>query len=80
MEMFYCEGNAIIQYSLKTDPPEALYWSTYRLKKSHIVIHNRMDRSEKAAWRTKILKSITYDETVSRSDKSTGHSSKVELG
>lgn len=69
MQMFYCEDGATIEYSLKTDPPEAEYWSTYRLKKSHIQIITPMDRSEKAAWREKILRSITYDEEVSRSDK-----------
>ena len=68
----------MIEYSLKTDPPEAMYWSTYRLKKSHIVIHHTMSRSEKADWRSKILKSITYDEEVSSVDSgSRNHARKV---
>lgn len=79
MQMFYCEGGATIEYSLKTDPPEAEYWSTYRLKKSHIQIITPMGRSEKAAWREKILRSITYDETVPKSDTSAGNRSKVRL-
>ena len=80
MQMFYCEGDAMIEYTLKTDPPEAQYWSTYKLKKSHIQIITPMDRTSKAEWREKILRSITYDETVSTSDTSSGNSTKVRLG
>ena len=80
MQMFYCEGDAMIEYTLKTDTPEAQYWSTYKLKKSHIQIITPMDRTSKAEWREKILRSITYDETVSTSDTSSGNSTKVRLG
>ena len=80
MQMFYCEGDAMIEYTLKTDPPEAQYWSTYKLKKSHIQFITPMDRTAKAEWREKILRSITYDETVSTSDTSSGNSTKVRLG
>ena len=77
--MFFCEVDAMIEYALKTDPPEAQYWSTYKLKKSHIQIITPMDRTSKAEWREKILRSITYDETVSKSDTSSGNSTKVRL-
>ena len=77
--MFFCEGDAMIEYALKTDPPEAQNSSTYKLKKSHIQIITPMDRTSKAEWREKILRSITYDETVSTSDTSSGNSTKVRL-
>lgn len=63
MEMFFTdEDGTVIQYDLVTDPPEAMYWTTYRLKKSHIKIISKMDRTEAASYREKILASILIGE------------------
>lgn len=63
MDMFFTdEDGTIIQYDLVTDPPEAMYWTTYKLKKSHIKIISKMDRTEAASYREKILASILIGE------------------
>ena len=63
MDMFFTdEDGTIIQYDLVTDPPEAMYWTTYKLKKSHIKIISKMDRTEAATYREKILASILIGE------------------
>lgn len=63
MEMFFTdEDGTVIQYDLVTDPPEAMYWTTYKLKKSHIKIISKMDRSTAASYREKILASILIGE------------------
>ena len=59
MEMYFVEADeTAIQYTLKTEPPEAMYWATYKLKKSDIKIISKMDRSQAAMYREKILASI----------------------
>ena len=45
MQHFYKNGSEIIEYKLVTDPPEAMYWSTYRLKKTDIKLVTKLDRS-----------------------------------
>ena len=63
MDMFFTdEDGTIIQYDLVTDPPEAMYWTTYKLKKSHIKIISKMDRTHAASYREKILASILIGE------------------
>jgi hypothetical protein len=48
-----------IEFQLHTDPPEALFWSTYRLKKSDIsIVTKGLDRSAKAELRQEILDEI----------------------
>ena len=38
-EMFYTDiDGELWQYELKTDPPEAMYWETYKLKQTDIKI------------------------------------------
>ena len=59
MQMYYCDDeDGVVEFMLKTDPPEGLYWSTYQLKKSDIEIITKMDRSGKARMRDKILRDI----------------------
>ena len=51
-----------IEYELATDPPEAAFWATYRLKSSHIKVIGKYDRSEKAALAREICNSIVKHE------------------
>jgi hypothetical protein len=51
-----------IEFELATDPPEAAFWSTYRLKPSHIKVVGKYDRSEKAALAREICNSIVEHE------------------
>lgn len=51
-----------IEYSLLTDPPEAIYWKTYKLKKSHIKLLTKVDRTKAAELRTEILEDILQSE------------------
>ena len=62
MEMFYGE----IKYTLKTDPPEAMYWHTHQLKKSEIKLLTRMDRTTGARIRQEILDDINSKEDPRR--------------
>lgn len=68
MEMYYGyddpkTGEAVIvEFTLKTEPPEGAYWSTYKLQKSDIVILTPMGRSEKALMREAILNDIFLNE------------------
>ena len=42
MNMFYkTDDGKEIEYYLQTDPPEAMYWSTYRLKLTHIKLKTK---------------------------------------
>tara|TARA_Y100000289_G_C3842687_1_gene109369 strand:- start:242 stop:517 length:276 start_codon:yes stop_codon:yes gene_type:complete len=62
MKMIYMKNKKEIQYSLKTDPAEAQYWTTYRLKKSDIKLETKTDRSTAALLRKEILDDITSTE------------------
>ena len=56
MEMFYTnEDGTTVEYALKTDPPEAAFWQTYKIKKSNIKIITKMSREDRAVYRQKIL-------------------------
>ena len=62
MEMYHqTEDGKLIQYELKTDPPEAIYWTTFRLLKSHIRVLTKLPKEEKTLYRTEI-----YDDIISR--------------
>lgn len=69
MKMYYCEDDLIVEYALKTDPPDAEFWSTYKLKKSDIKIVTKMNRSDAAEMRTKILTDIFSIEPNIRTTK-----------
>ena len=58
MEMMYKRDGKLIQYQLVTDPTEAEYWTTHRLKKSEIQIMTKSDRSTAAELRQEILDDI----------------------
>lgn len=63
-ECYYKRSDgSVIEYKLRTDPPEALFWSTYKLKKSDIrIVAKGFDRAEAAALRQEILDSINTHE------------------
>lgn len=61
MQMMYNRNGTLIEYTLKTDPPEAMYWTTYRLKKGDIQILTKTDRQTDAAIRQEI-----FDDIISR--------------
>ena len=65
MEMRY----GAVKYTLKTDPPEAMYWSTYKLMKSHVKILTKANRKEAARLRQEILDDIIKQEVSRRSDE-----------
>ena len=59
MNMFYkTDDGKEIEYYLQTDPPEAMYWSTYRLKLTHIKLKNKYDKEVSRTLRKEIFNSI----------------------
>ena len=58
MKMLYRRHDEFIEYTLSPDPAEALYWSTYRLKKGEIFLKVKLDRSITAEIRQEILDDI----------------------
>ena len=58
MQMFYKNDGKLVEYKLVTDPNEAEYWTTHRLKKSEIKIITERDRSTAANLRQEILDDI----------------------
>lgn len=64
--MFYNDGDRLWKYTLKTEPPEAAHWSTYKLKLSHIKILEKVDRATAARLRAEILEDISKGENNER--------------
>lgn len=58
MQMFYKRDGWLVEYKLVTDPTEAMYWTTHRLKKSEIKIITQCDRETAAQLRQEILDDI----------------------
>ena len=58
MKMTYHREGGDVDYTLVTDPPEAMYWTTYKLKKAHIKLLGKFDRSEAALIKQEILDDI----------------------
>lgn len=59
MQMFYTNNNGtVIQYTIQTDPLEAMYWTTYRLKVEHIKIITKLDRQTMTKVRREIFNDI----------------------
>jgi hypothetical protein len=57
--MFYERSpKEIIEYDLKTEPPEAMYWDTYRLKKVHIKLIDGFEKQDASDIKTEILDDI----------------------
>ena len=48
------------QYTLKTDPPDAMYWTTYRLKKTDVVLLDKLDKAT-----TALVKQDIFDDIIS---------------
>jgi len=70
MQMLYIDDDGTtVEYTLKTDPPEAIFWSTFKLQKSHIKIIGKMTREDAAMWRGKILDNILEREPNIRTTK-----------
>jgi hypothetical protein len=61
MHNYYKRNSEIVSYKLVTDPLEAIYWSTYRLKKSDVVLETKFDRSTTAE-----IKQEIFDDIISR--------------
>lgn len=56
--MYYERDGTLIEYRLLTDPPEAVYWLTYKLKKSDIKLVTKFDRSTAAQIKQEIYEDI----------------------
>ena len=69
MKMIYKKNGEEIPYILQTDPKEAMYWTTHRLKKSDIKVKIKTDRSTAAVLRKEILDDITSTEKCDSSRK-----------
>ena len=63
--MFYKSEDGLIEYKIVTDPEEAMYWVTYKLKLSNIKILTKCDRSTAAKYRREILEDIKSTEKQS---------------
>jgi hypothetical protein len=80
MQMYYGYDDpktgepVIVEFTLKTEPPEGAYWSTYKLQKSDIIILTPMNRSEKALMREAILNDIFLTEPNVRTAKKKANS------
>ena len=48
-------------YRLKTDPEKAMYWSTYKIKKSEIKILNCPDRTKAAELRQMLFEALEIE-------------------
>mgnify|MGYP003628640628 FL=1 len=59
-EMFFRDIDGDVwQYELKTNPPEAVYWETYKLKPTDIKVISEADTEVKKRIRQEIYKDIT---------------------
>ena len=59
---FIRDDGTTVEYKLKTDPPEAVFWSTYKLKPAHVKIVGKYDRQTKNALAREICNDITNRE------------------
>jgi len=71
-EMFHTEddGNTYA-FTIQTEPAEALYWKTYKLKKADIKLFTKLPRAEAAAMRSLILEDILESEKLTPNPKGT---------
>ena len=58
MQMLYKKDGKLVEYKLATDPNEAMYWTTHRLKKLEIKIMTQCDQTTAANLRQEILDDI----------------------
>lgn len=59
---FIRDDGTTVEYKLKTDPPEAVFWSTYKLKPAHIKVVGKYDRKTKTALAREICNDIVQNE------------------
>jgi hypothetical protein len=58
-EMFFTDIDGDVwQYELRTNPPEAMYWDTYKLKVTDIKILTDTNRETKTRVRQEIYRDI----------------------
>ncbi len=58
-EMFFRDIDGDLwQYELKTDPPEAMYWETYKLKRTDVKVITDADAETKKRVQQEIYKDI----------------------
>ena len=58
-EMFFTDIDGDVwQYELKTNPREAMYWDTYKLKVSYIKVLGSTDKETSKRVRLEIYKDI----------------------
>ena len=50
------------EYALITEPPEAIFWTTFRLKKSHIKLKIKLNRREAAVIKQEMFDDIKATE------------------
>ncbi|MBN86684.1 MAG: hypothetical protein CL885_04100 [Dehalococcoidia bacterium] len=62
MKMFYKRDGEFIEYIISPDPPEALFWSTYRLKKGDIFLKVKLDKKIDSEIIQEILDDILSQE------------------
>ena len=60
-KMIYTKDNQQIEYTLKTNPPEAATWATHSLKKTEIKIITKLNKTESIEARQEI-----FDDIISR--------------
>lgn len=56
--MYYNRDGTLIKYHLVTTPPEAIYWQTYKLKKSDVKLVTKFDRSTSVQIKQEIYEDI----------------------
>ena len=62
VNMYYkTDAGEEVEYYLQTDPPEAMYWSTYRLKLTHVKLKNKYDKEVSRTLKKEIFDSIKND-------------------
>ena len=58
-EMFFTDIDGDVwQYELRTNPPEAMYWDTYKLKVTDIKVLTDTNRETKTRVRQEIYRDI----------------------
>lgn len=62
MRMVYTDKNQEYEYVLVTDPPEAMYWSTTKLKKTDIQVLNVKPKAKANQIREEIFNDIVSTE------------------
>lgn len=62
------ENGTMIEFTIVTDPPEALYWMTYKLKVSDIRLITKVPKEDKTHIRREIHEEIVARERAPHTD------------